>query len=208
MATGPVLYLGTSDPGDLDRANQAADALTLTCQKVIPQVGIKGILDGLMSLYVTLSVQTLGEAGTRAALQDTSAQLPRLTALMRAQEPAPPLSRGRDSGSNRGQDPKPAPGSEPGGSPPGYWMNETSGRLRPAVMAFLNGAELGVDQIALLRAYCRQWIMADVWDMNPHMGAEEKVWLAELRADLDTLTTRAAISSWLDRATEGGLDPL
>jgi hypothetical protein len=93
-------------------------------------------------------------------------------------------------------------------SAPGYWMDETGGRLRPAVMAFLNGAELSLDQIALLRAYCRQWIMAEFWDMNPHAGAEEKAWLAELRADVDKLTTRAAISSWLWRATEGGLDPL
>jgi hypothetical protein len=93
-------------------------------------------------------------------------------------------------------------------SAPGYWMYEISGRLWPAVMAFVNGAELGDDQIALLRAYCRQWIMADVWELNPHIGAEEKVWLAELRADIDKLTTRVAISSWLRRATEGGIDPL
>jgi hypothetical protein len=87
-------------------------------------------------------------------------------------------------------------------------MYETSGRLRPAVVAFLEGRDLTGDHVAVLRAYCRQWIMSNAWDTNPHAGAEERAWLAELRADIEGLTTRAAISSWLRRATEGGLDPL
>jgi hypothetical protein len=92
--------------------------------------------------------------------------------------------------------------------PPGYWMHETSGVLRPAVMAYVNGWPMTAQQIGALRAYCRQWIMADVWDANPHEGDKEKAWLAEMRADVEKLTTRAAISSWLRRATDGGLDPL
>jgi len=87
-------------------------------------------------------------------------------------------------------------------------MHETSGVLRPAVVAFLEGAELTPEHIAMLRAYCRQWIGADVWDQNPHMGETERAWLAAMRADVDKLTTRAAISHWLCRATEQGLDPL
>jgi hypothetical protein len=91
---------------------------------------------------------------------------------------------------------------------PGYWMWETSGRLKPAVAAFLNGADLSAEHITALRAYCRQWIMSDVWDRNPHAGPEEWVSLAELRADVDRLTSREAISAWLRRASDEGLDPL
>jgi hypothetical protein len=91
---------------------------------------------------------------------------------------------------------------------PGYWMYEIGGMLRPAVEAYLKGRELTPQQIAALRAYCRQWIMAGVWDENPHAGPEEWVWLAKMRRDIDRLTDQAALSSWLRRATEGGLDPL
>jgi hypothetical protein len=87
-------------------------------------------------------------------------------------------------------------------------MYETSGVLWPAVEAYLNGRELTLQQIAALRGYCRQWIMAGMWDQNPYFGPEERVWLAKLRADVDRLTDRAALSSWLCRATKGGLDPL
>jgi hypothetical protein len=85
----PVLHLGTFGPDDEAHANRVADAVTTTCQGLIAEVGIKGILDGLLSVYLTLSMQYVGEAGTRAALQDTSAQLPRVSALMRAQSQAP-----------------------------------------------------------------------------------------------------------------------
>ncbi len=91
---------------------------------------------------------------------------------------------------------------------PSYWMAETSGRLLPDVLAFLNGTDLTPEHVGALRAYCRQWISADIWDLNPHASDEDKACLAELRADVDKLTTRAALSSWLRRATEEGLDPL
>jgi hypothetical protein len=98
-------------------------------------------------------------------------------------------------------------------SPPCYWMNEVGGVLRPAVLAYLGGTASGhltlsAEHIAALRAYLRQWIGATAWDQNPHAGAEEKAWLAEMRADVDKLVSRAAIAAWLDRATDGGLDPL
>jgi hypothetical protein len=91
---------------------------------------------------------------------------------------------------------------------PGYWMYETSGVLRPAVEAYLNHQPLRADHIAALRAYLRQWIMAPVWDDNPHADAEDHIWLLRMRQAIDGLTTRAAITSWLRQAEEQGLDPL
>jgi hypothetical protein len=91
---------------------------------------------------------------------------------------------------------------------PNYWMWETSGVLRSAVVAYLEGGELGPEHIVALRAYCRQWIMSPVWDKNPHAGPEEKAWLAWMRDDVDELTTRTAIVRWLRQAEEQGMDPL
>lgn len=82
---------------------------------------------------------------------------------------------------------------------PGYWMNETTGVLRPAVEAFLAGGEMTAAQIAAMRAYLRQWAMAPGW-----RGDE----IPELRARLDGLTTRAALVAWVNDATEAGLDPI
>lgn len=82
---------------------------------------------------------------------------------------------------------------------PGYWMNETGGVLRPAVAAYLEGGSLSDSHIAALRAYFRQWIMRGDW-----LGSD----IHRLRRDVDLLTSRKAISAWLDRALEHGIDPL
>lgn len=91
---------------------------------------------------------------------------------------------------------------------PGYWMHETSGVLRPAVETFLAGGPLSPAQIAALRAYLRQWIMAPVWDGNPFAGLEDRAALAELRDTVDDLATREAIARWLGYAADEGIDPL
>jgi hypothetical protein len=83
---------------------------------------------------------------------------------------------------------------------PGYWMNETSGVLRPAVEGYLKGAPLSGPQIAALRAYFRQWINAGAWRSGEA--------LEELRRGVDRLMTRAEIDSWLDDALDLGIDPL
>jgi len=93
-------------------------------------------------------------------------------------------------------------------SGPGYWMYETSGLLRPAIAAYLNGAPMTEADIAAMRAYLRQWIGAPVWDTNPHAGPEERAWLAQMRARIDGLASREAISAWLHDAIVGGIDPL
>ncbi|HEY1301462.1 MAG TPA: hypothetical protein VGF07_13265 [Stellaceae bacterium] len=107
-------------------------------------------------------------------------------------------------------------GSEPIGgggevvAGPGYWMHETSGVLRPVVEVYLAGKPLSPHQIAILRAYLRQWIMAPIWDCNPYASNEDRVRLAELRAVFHRgrLTSREAIAGWLADALDEGIDPL
>jgi hypothetical protein len=78
-------------------------------------------------------------------------------------------------------------------------MYETTGVLRPAIEAYLHGREMTPEQIATMRAYLRQWIMAPAW-----MGED----IDELRRQLGGLTNRAAIDAWLDLAEQCGIDPL
>jgi hypothetical protein len=82
---------------------------------------------------------------------------------------------------------------------PGYWMYETSGALRPAIVAYLQGDELTPVEIAAIRAYLRQWIMAPAWQ-GPAIDA--------LRAAIDGLTSRQAIRRWLDIALDENIDPI
>lgn len=82
---------------------------------------------------------------------------------------------------------------------PGYWMNETSGVLRPAVEAYLNRHPMTDAQISALRAYLRQWINAAGF-----IG----IGVADLRGRIDSLTTRGAIDRWLKDAIDHGVDPL
>jgi len=94
---------------------------------------------------------------------------------------------------------RPAPQIARHGEGPGYWMNETSGVLRPAVEAYLMHDEMTPGEIAAMRAYLRQWIMHPGW-LGP--GVEE------LRRGIDGLTSRQAIERWLDRALSENIDPL
>lgn len=79
---------------------------------------------------------------------------------------------------------------------PGYWKDETSGVLRPAVEAYLSGSEMSDEQIAAMRAYLRQWI-ASGWGNADH-----------LRAKVGDLQTRRQIDRWLANALRVGIDPL
>lgn len=91
---------------------------------------------------------------------------------------------------------------------PKYWMYETGGELAPAVGRLLNRAPLSPRDIALIRAYCRQWIESPVWDMNAHAGAADAAALAMLRQAVDGLTTAARIWLWLEMADAEGTNPL
>lgn len=82
---------------------------------------------------------------------------------------------------------------------PGFWMNEASGVLRPAVEAYLLGRPMTPAHVAARRAYLGQWIDAPGW-----IGPE----VAMLRVTVNALTRRADIDAWLDRALDAGIDPL
>ncbi|MBR0681938.1 hypothetical protein GXW74_15695 [Roseomonas eburnea] len=88
------------------------------------------------------------------------------------------------------------------GTTPGYWTNETSGVLRPAVEAYLRHEPLTETHIVALRAYLRQWIASPEW------MADDEADLQRLRTAVDGLTSRAAIDAWIADAVELGIDPL
>jgi hypothetical protein len=92
-------------------------------------------------------------------------------------------------------------------SEPGYWINETSGVLIPAVKRYLDG-ELQDADIPVIRAYLRQWIGASAWDANPYQDADSAKELANLRSRVDAISTRADLDAWLNTAIDMGMDPL
>lgn len=85
---------------------------------------------------------------------------------------------------------------------PGYWMHETSGALRPVVEAYLHDEPLTGEQLAVMRAYLRQWIGAWWW------FDDDKGSLATLRERIETLTDQPAIERWLADARTLGIDPI
>lgn len=82
---------------------------------------------------------------------------------------------------------------------PGFWRNETSGVLKPAVETYLQDMPMTDRDIASMRLYFRQWIDA------PEFRGEM---VDALRVQVDSITTRDDIDRWLDRAIDAGIDPL
>jgi hypothetical protein len=81
-------------------------------------------------------------------------------------------------------------------SNPGYWMFETSGALRPAIVVYLSREPLDDEQIALIRAYLKQWIEGDFEDVEG------------LREAVDEIRDVPSLDRWLYRADQVGVDPL
>lgn len=79
---------------------------------------------------------------------------------------------------------------------PGYWMHETSGVLRPAVVAYLNHRPMTNADIAAMRAYLRQW-MEGPWEDA-----------GDLFVRIDEIKDSASLTRWLDDALDLGIDPL
>jgi hypothetical protein len=93
--------------------------------------------------------------------------------------------------------------------PPGYWMHEQGTELKPAVKAYLTDPNsLTIRQIALLRAYLRQWIGSGVWDEQPSHDERSITALRVLRESVDRIVTTADLHAWLKRALDEGHDPL
>lgn len=82
---------------------------------------------------------------------------------------------------------------------PGYWRYESSGILKPAIEAYLNGEPMSLTQVAAMCAYLRQWINSPLWK-GPEIDG--------LRDSVHSLTNRAQIDRWLDEAMDAGIDPL
>lgn len=81
---------------------------------------------------------------------------------------------------------------------PGYWMNETSGLLRPVIENYLTGGKMTDRDIATMRAYLRQWMQ------GPWTGPMVDV----LRSQIDDIHDRKDIARWLNRALDQNIDPL
>lgn len=88
---------------------------------------------------------------------------------------------------------------------PKYWRHETGGRLRIAVEAFLFERLMTVRDVALMRAYLRQWIDSPAWDMNP---MHDPAPLAALRASAAKIQSVGDIRRWIKAALDQGIDPL
>lgn len=80
---------------------------------------------------------------------------------------------------------------------PGYWMYEVTGVLQPVVMKYLRNERLSDSDVAVMRAYLRQWINADGF-----RGA------VELRFAVDQIRTHEDVARWIHEAEELGIDPL
>lgn len=81
---------------------------------------------------------------------------------------------------------------------PGYWRNETSGILQPAVERYFSGEALSAADVAALRAYLRQWITE-----GDFLG----VAVQRLRETVDSIECRFDIWLWTHRALKAGIDP-
>jgi hypothetical protein len=82
---------------------------------------------------------------------------------------------------------------------PGYWMNESSGQLRPVIEAYLTDQHMTARDVAVMRVYLRQWINDGAW-AGPLIDV--------LRTQVDEVMDRAGIDRWLNRALDAGIDPL
>lgn len=81
-----------------------------------------------------------------------------------------------------------------------FWMNEEGEELRPAIIAYLEHHPLTVADIAVIRAYLKQWVEAPGFFATPGVTA--------LRQSVGAIETRNDINRWLAAADEEGIDPL
>lgn len=81
----------------------------------------------------------------------------------------------------------------------GFWMYETSGKLRPVIERYLQQEPLSEQDIAAMRAYLRQWVM------EPRFIGDD---IDDLRKRVSGLTTRKLIADWIKDAIDANIDPL
>jgi len=87
---------------------------------------------------------------------------------------------------------------------PLYWMDETSGELRDAVMAYLNnridGTLITDEQITLVRTYLEYYVNAPCWKGESRLQA--------LREKIRKADSAEKIDKWIQQALDIGMDPL
>ena len=91
---------------------------------------------------------------------------------------------------------------------PKYWQHETGGQLVPAVLRYMRHQELSLRDVALIRAYLRQWVEAPAWEANPGMTHRGMIDLVKLRAKVLGAKTKDQIDECIAKAVEMGMDPL
>lgn len=82
----PIVFRGpgAAETGDVQRAEEALATLRLAAKRIIDQFGPGALMDGLMSLYLDLSLRSAGEARTDETLRLIRRDLPRMAAALRA----------------------------------------------------------------------------------------------------------------------------
>jgi hypothetical protein len=91
---------------------------------------------------------------------------------------------------------------------PGYWPNETSGVLMPVMIAYIAGERLTPEQVGIAKAYFRQWVDSEVWELNPFDDGRNKEELRNVRRCVAAIETRDDLDSALKLMFEMGMDPL
>jgi hypothetical protein len=91
--------------------------------------------------------------------------------------------------------------------PPKYWTFEPP-ELSVAVHAYLAGKDLTVRDVALMRAYLKQWVDSPVWEGYPDETDGGRQWLAELRQRVRAIASPDDIAQALSIMTARRMDPL
>lgn len=91
---------------------------------------------------------------------------------------------------------------------PKYWAQETGGELGPAIERYILGQELSVRDLALIRAYLRQWVDSPAWDANPAHSDLSRRQLTRLRMKVFDALTKERIDDCIKLAIDMGMDPL
>lgn len=93
-------------------------------------------------------------------------------------------------------------------APPPYWKNETSGKLKNAILALMDTWTdkhylLSPQELETLKDYLTLWIDYPEWDRS---GQEQQFEL--LSSQLKSVTSTEQLNQWLDDALHIGIDPL
>lgn len=80
---------------------------------------------------------------------------------------------------------------------PMYWMHETIGVLKKAVLAFLDHKETPEDMELVIK-YCKAWVDCPIWTGN----------VEGLRKDINKVKTAHQLRGWIYKALDEGIDPL